>query len=286
MPEELLPKTRLQMPEHNDGGQAQTDLPLPEMEIPAHSGTDVGGNGRKLPLPKYIFLGVVFLILLVLISGAYLLGQNQSSQTETPAPSVKACTQEAKVCPDGSAVGREGPNCEFTLCPSPTPSSSAETADWKTYTNTQFSFSFKYPTDWKTEQAYDPTGSPNLKLNLGLTPLSKDKGEYSSPITVMQYDNPNNLTFQEWDKKMNEQKPVTKYFNQKDTKPANISGLTAYVNDKGVCHPVYCKEIIIMGNKNVFVFTVRDFTDFEYTQEELDTYNETLDQILPTFKLN
>jgi len=27
------------------------------------------------------------------------------------------CTQEAKVCPDGSSVGRIGPNCEFAPCP-------------------------------------------------------------------------------------------------------------------------------------------------------------------------
>ncbi len=29
-----------------------------------------------------------------------------------------ACTMDAKICPDGSAVGRQGPNCEFTPCPS------------------------------------------------------------------------------------------------------------------------------------------------------------------------
>ncbi len=29
-----------------------------------------------------------------------------------------ACTMEAKLCPDGSSVGRVGPNCEFTPCPS------------------------------------------------------------------------------------------------------------------------------------------------------------------------
>ncbi|MBI4044267.1 MAG: hypothetical protein HY392_00995 [Candidatus Diapherotrites archaeon] len=28
-----------------------------------------------------------------------------------------ACTLEAKLCPDGSAVGRTGPNCEFSPCP-------------------------------------------------------------------------------------------------------------------------------------------------------------------------
>jgi len=28
-----------------------------------------------------------------------------------------ACSQEAKLCPDGSAVGRTGPNCTFAPCP-------------------------------------------------------------------------------------------------------------------------------------------------------------------------
>jgi len=30
---------------------------------------------------------------------------------------VVGCTEEAKICPDGSAVGRSGPQCEFTACP-------------------------------------------------------------------------------------------------------------------------------------------------------------------------
>jgi hypothetical protein len=31
-----------------------------------------------------------------------------------------ACTADAKLCPDGSAVGRTGPNCEFAPCPEET----------------------------------------------------------------------------------------------------------------------------------------------------------------------
>ena len=31
-------------------------------------------------------------------------------------PQGIACTEEAKICPDGSAVGRTGPKCEFTEC--------------------------------------------------------------------------------------------------------------------------------------------------------------------------
>lgn len=37
---------------------------------------------------------------------------------ETPEP--VACTMEAKLCPDGSAVGRVGPRCEFAPCPTGT----------------------------------------------------------------------------------------------------------------------------------------------------------------------
>jgi hypothetical protein len=43
-------------------------------------------------------------------------------QSQTPAPGTpdgQACTMEAKVCPDGSSVGRTGPNCEFAPCPGP-----------------------------------------------------------------------------------------------------------------------------------------------------------------------
>jgi hypothetical protein len=29
----------------------------------------------------------------------------------------KVCTMEAQICPDGSSVGRSGPNCEFAACP-------------------------------------------------------------------------------------------------------------------------------------------------------------------------
>ncbi len=32
-------------------------------------------------------------------------------------PELVACTQEAMLCPDGSYVGRVGPNCEFEKCP-------------------------------------------------------------------------------------------------------------------------------------------------------------------------
>lgn len=37
--------------------------------------------------------------------------------TEIIAEAPVACAEEAKLCPDGSSVGRAGPNCEFPACP-------------------------------------------------------------------------------------------------------------------------------------------------------------------------
>lgn len=41
----------------------------------------------------------------------------QASQIPSPSQILKACPLDARVCPDGSSVGRGGPNCEFTACP-------------------------------------------------------------------------------------------------------------------------------------------------------------------------
>lgn len=46
---------------------------------------------------------------------------NDEGDFVTPKPFTStepiACTMEAKICPDGSAVGRTGPKCEFAACP-------------------------------------------------------------------------------------------------------------------------------------------------------------------------
>lgn len=50
--------------------------------------------------------------------------QPTSSVSPTKNPSSEpnpdnqvVCTQDVKLCPDGSYVGRSGPNCEFAACP-------------------------------------------------------------------------------------------------------------------------------------------------------------------------
>lgn len=42
---------------------------------------------------------------------------DQANPSPSASPEQTACTQEAKLCPDGSYVSREAPNCDFSPCP-------------------------------------------------------------------------------------------------------------------------------------------------------------------------
>ncbi len=46
---------------------------------------------------------------------------------EVTKPDSQMCDGDAMLCPDGSSVGRSGPNCEFAGCPSPLATSSVTT---------------------------------------------------------------------------------------------------------------------------------------------------------------
>jgi hypothetical protein len=59
---------------------------------------------------------LIVILAAALVFGYYAYMQFDAAFGEREAPPV-ACTMEAKICPDGSAVGRTGPNCEFAACP-------------------------------------------------------------------------------------------------------------------------------------------------------------------------
>jgi hypothetical protein len=57
-----------------------------------------------------ISLAIAIIALILIGTGTYFFIRKSN-----PAP--VACTMEAKLCPDGSYVGRTGPKCEFSACP-------------------------------------------------------------------------------------------------------------------------------------------------------------------------
>lgn len=73
---------------------------------------------------------ILVLLLIIVIGAAVFVSLNNTGNKSTQ---PIACTMEAKLCSDGSAVGRTGPNCEFASCPdvvpTPTPTPVATTGD-------------------------------------------------------------------------------------------------------------------------------------------------------------
>jgi hypothetical protein len=63
---------------------------------------------------KTLILGVVLIVLIGMGGFFY-----RNVAERTVVPEQVACTAEAKICPDGSTVGREGPQCAFTPCAYP-----------------------------------------------------------------------------------------------------------------------------------------------------------------------
>jgi len=60
---------------------------------------------------------IILPILLAVIVGAGAYWYLNARMTIPAQPISKACTMEAKLCPDGSYVGRMGPDCAFAACP-------------------------------------------------------------------------------------------------------------------------------------------------------------------------
>ena len=104
---------------------------------------------KKIPTPLAIL--IIFLVIAVIIGISLWLCPKEETENV-------ACTQEAKICPDGSAVGRTGPNCEFAECPVVTD----ETAGWQTYRNEEYGVEIKYPDGCLFEKTEEEEGGFSL----------------------------------------------------------------------------------------------------------------------------
>lgn len=124
MSDELLPKPL-------------TDLPLPEKELPEHATEPVivknetPENHGRSPILKFLLLGFLVALILAAIGGAYVIGKNSVYK---------------ELNPTSPAIPPKDPD---VYNPSPTSASSpsADTSNWKTYTNSQNGYSIKYPGD-------------------------------------------------------------------------------------------------------------------------------------------
>lgn len=102
---------------------------------------------------------LMILGLLLIASVGYILWQQSR-----PQPQV-ACDTVAKLCPDGSSVGRSGPNCDFAPCPVDTATTTPPTTPvgWLT-TSTPSGISYNYPKDLATTYIHTADWPPKVQV--------------------------------------------------------------------------------------------------------------------------
>ena len=66
---------------------------------------------------KHLLIGIALVVLVGI--GAFVYRSTLERPMAINPGNQQACTLEAKMCPDGSSVGRTGPNCEFAACAFP-----------------------------------------------------------------------------------------------------------------------------------------------------------------------
>lgn len=106
---------------------------------------------------------IIIELLIIIVGGIIAWGfyVNLKSRIIVPV----ACTQEAKLCPDGSAVVKSGPNCEFEACPETSSTTPPTHPDWLIKTDTTQVISFQYPKDLGKKYITAQTWPPKITVS-------------------------------------------------------------------------------------------------------------------------
>ena len=273
--EQLLPKTL-------------TDLPLPEKEIPAHTGSS------RFPIPKIALLGIVFIILLLISGATVLSGKYYLDQQKLKAINdFESCSAAGNPIQESyPATCRTSDGRSFTQVLSEEEQKKVNpnlTANWKTYSNEKFGFTFKYPGDmsancWENlehctfDRFTGPGRGPENFIWFQLIPSDpKDRlGEYYNGNDIDSFFEDENSSVN-----TNPKFPdLAKYFTYARVKDKNIDSFNSMVFENN--SPWESKSGTV-ERRNIFVKEDYIYVIGAYTESD-DISIDEFEQILSTFK--
>lgn len=201
----------------------------------------------KLKIHRFRILSGVLVSLVFgsVVFGAYKLGQGQVQPTPQPTPTPIA---------------------------TPTP---APTADWKTYTNTEYGYSVRYPNDWQT---FEVKEGPETGIRVDFAESESFSGrKYWSWIKVN--DNSDGLSVKQW---------VNGFSSQYSDQPEVMAGIT---REKEKIADVEAERVVGLPGmtETVSVFIPKEKIIYEIVLQKgvktlSDEAKQTFNLMLSTFK--
>lgn len=199
-----------------------------------------------------------------------------------PSQSPVACTADAKQCPNGSYVSRQGPKCEFAACPSPKADSMT---NWKTYTNEKLGVSIKIPPTWSVEDSGDLTEAPVLS--------GSDSAQHRrAMVQIDRLKAPNDKTAKDYYERSNKGNTLREIIRAKEVSVADTTGydVTNKVLTNGGAP--FNREVTILHNGYAYVIGFDESVNSDNWQDSFAQIhspndwklNSLFDQILSTFK--
>lgn len=194
-----------------------------------------------------IAMGII-LIVAIIVGGLIWIGNKKQDNITSQAPNTlnsieKKCSQELKICYDGTSVKKTGSNCEFAECPE---------IKLNKFCHSSYSICFDYPADayvMSDEYATDEKEACNFHV-----------GKWAGEV-FMEFDGCNFFS---------------KYKLSDKLKDIQKVALEVWEEEKNYNNPHVKKNVvseveeIAVGNKKAYKFSL--FRDWESLKDESDTF--------------